>query len=164
MYWRALLMQPAVLAALSSMILGGQTRPQASTWLHRCGVFLCLISALAAFASLWVWLQGTYPLEQALLYFCLCSAASAVTCLLAAHGVQAYKNYRVSRWQSNLATKAEDTAAFALEELEEFARENPKTAAALIAAAGYLVAGRAVDGIDKLAASLNINDIQHKGH
>lgn len=156
-------MQPAVLAALSSMILGGQTQPATPTWLHRAGVILGLLAAVAGLASGWIWLSKTYVLELAALYFCLACALAALICLGFAHGLRLYKGWRVVKWQKKFLEKVENTADFALNELETFARDNPKTAPTLLAVVGYLVANRAVAGTEKLLAALDLTNSNLKG-
>lgn len=162
--WRTLLMQPAVLAALSSMVLGGPKQPAAPTWLHRAGVALGVLAVIAGLASGWFWLEKTYPLEQATLFFCLGTALAAAVCLGLAHGFQAYKVWRAYRWQKKIMEKVENTADFALNELETFGREYPKAAAALSVLAGYLAADRAVAGTEKLLAALELTTSNLKGN
>lgn len=155
MYWRALLMQPAVLAALSSVILGGQTQPAGQTWLHRAGVVLCLLAAMAGLASGWLWLSTLYSVEQAALYFSLACGLAALICLGLAHGLRLYRHWRMTRWQNKLLNAAQETAETALDDLQEFAHENPMPAAVLSLLAGYLLAGRAAEGTEKLFAALD---------
>lgn len=164
MYLRALLMQPAVLAALSSMVLGGPKQPAAPTWLHRAGVVLGLLAVGAGLASGWIWLAKTYPLEQAALFFSLSTALAAAVCLGFAHGLQLYKKWRAFRWQKKIMEKVENTADFALNELETFGREHPVTAVTLSALVGYLVANRAAEGTEKLLAALDLTTSNLKGN
>lgn len=162
--WRALLMQPAVLAALSSMVLGGPKQPAAPTWLHRAGVVLGLIAAVSGLVSGWLWLAKNYPLEQATLLFCLATALAAAVCLAFAHGLQLYKKWRAFRWQKKLMEKVENTADFALNELETLGRDYPKAAVALSALAGYLAADRTVAGTERLLAALDLTTSNLKGN
>ena len=164
MYLRALLMQPAVLAALSSMVLGGPKQPAAPTWLHRAGVVLGLIAAVAGLISAWLWLANNYPLEQATFFFCLATALAAAVCLGFAHGLQLYKKWRAFRWQKKIMEKVENTADFALNELETFGREYPMTATALSVLAGYLAADRAAAGTEKILAALDLTTSNLKGN
>lgn len=164
MYLRALLMQPAVLAALSSMVLGGPKQPAAPTWLHRAGVVLGLIAAVAGLASGWIWLEKTYPIEQAMLFFCLATALAAAVCLGLAHGLQLYKKWRTFKWQKKIMEKVENTADFALNELETFGRDYPKAAVTLSVLVGYLLANRAAAGTEKLLAALDLTTSNLKGN
>ncbi len=162
--WRSMLMQPAVLAALSSMVLGGQTRPSAPSWLHRAGVTLGILAAIAGLASGWIWLSKTYPLEQASFFFAIATALAAALCLGFAHGLRLYRGWRALRWQKKVMEKVENTTDFALNELEAFGRDYPKTAAALLALAGYLVANRAAAGTEKFLAALDLTTSNLKGN
>lgn len=162
--WRTLLTQPAVLAALSSMVVGGQPRPAPISWLHRAGVALALVAAVAGLASGWLWLAKTYPLEQASFFFCLATALTAALCLGFAHAFRLYKGWRALRWQKKMMEKVENTADFALNGLETFGRDYPKTAAALLALAGYLAANRAAAGTEKFLAALDLTTSNLKGN
>ncbi len=162
---RTLITQPAVLAADHHRGQGGQPRPAApSSWLHRTGVILCLLSGVAGVASGWIWLSKAYPTEEAALYFCLATALGALICLGFAHGLRLYKEWRAVRWQKSLMEKVENTADFALNELETFGRDYPKTAAALLALAGYLAASRAAAGMEHLLAALDPSTSNLKGN
>lgn len=162
--WRTLIMQPAVLAALSSMVLGGPKQPAAPTWLHRAGVALGVLAVFAGLASGWMWLAKNYPIEQATFFFCLATALVSAVCLGFAHGVSAYKKWRAYKWQKKMMEKVENTADFALNELETFGREYPLTATALSVLAGYLAADRAAAGTEKLLAALDLTTSNLKGN
>ncbi len=157
-------MQPAVLAALSSMVLGGPKQPAAPTWLHRAGVALGVLATIAGLASGWLWLNKHYPIEEAAFFFCLATALAAAICLGFAHGLRLYKAWRALKWQKKVIQKVENTADFALNELETFGREYPLTTATLSVLAGYLVANRAAAGTEKLLAALDITTSNLKGN
>lgn len=164
MNWRALLLQPAVLTAVTSMMFGGgQTVHPAAVWLNRAAALFGIIALGMMLFFGWLWLDARYPLEDAALIFSIFTAAAGVFCFGVAWVLVHYRSVRRMLWQKKLLDKVEGAYDCAVDELESFGRDNPKTAVALATVLGYLLADRAVDGTEKLLAALDLTNSHHAG-
>lgn len=164
MNWRALLMQPAILSAVTSIMFGGgQAAPNpAAIWLNRAATLFGILAVGMGLFFGWLWLSARYPLETAALYFSAIMALACIISALAAAGFARYRQVRRWIWQKKLMEKVENATDFAVNELETFGRDNPKTAVTLSALAGYLLADRAADGMEKLLDALDLTN-NHEG-
>lgn len=166
MNWRALLLQPAVMTAITSMIFGGgsQAPNPAVAWLNRAAAVFGILATIMALIFGWVYFETRYPLEDAALFYSLSLALICAICVAVAYGIAHFKKVRSWIWRKKAMEKIENTADFALNEIEAFGRDHPKTAVLLSALVGYILAGRAVEGTERILAALDLTDNdQHEG-
>lgn len=165
MNWRALMLQPAVLTAVTSMMFGGgQSVHPAVTWLNRAAILFGIIATGMMLFFGWLWLEARYPLEDAALIFSIFMAATCVFCFGIAYAIAHYRSVRRWLWQRTLLEKLESAGDFAVNEIETFGKDNPKTAITLSALLGFLLADRAVEGTEKLLAALDLTNEGNKEH
>jgi hypothetical protein len=152
-----------VLAAVTSLLSGGpKVEPRVPLYLRKTAAAFGIIAVASGVLAAAVYLFTRHPAEVAALYFALGMGLAAVLTFLASMAWNAWRATRILGMPKRAMEKLENTTDFALNEVGALAREYPKTAAALLAVAGYLVATHAAAGTEKILSALDkkINNLE----
>lgn len=152
MNWQASLLEPLVMAALVS----GR-----SAWAaHRLGsapsilvvlsACLGLVAALFLLAGGYIWLEHLYGTQLAVLIVGSAAASLSFLMLVASWTIIRIRRKRIAAYQGNIMKTVESAIESLMSEIEEPVRNNPKSAVALAAMAGYMAGGKMQDGAENV--------------
>jgi hypothetical protein len=166
MSWQALLLEPAVLAAIArtQSSLAGNQRKGASRVMMAMAYVLGGISALFLLAGSYLWLEHTYNAQTAALTIGAISLGISLISAGVAVGISRRRRAVVMAHQHDITKQLETFAKVIMAEVEEPAKAYPKTALVLAALLGYTAAGTLREGTDALLhplAKLNGQYLHH---